>query len=754
MGKLVWPAAGFAAAALAAEYLLPASGLPFFAAALAVLSAFGILLRGERRRILMTILLSAAAGLLFWWGEYAILAAPCEAIVGQDVSVRVVVTDYPAEGDGYTGIPVRVLDGAPRVKGYLYSYDPDLPALQPGDIIRADVHVLSAIETSAGTRRHTQTAQSRFFLARLLGSPQLDGRSGHAWIYAPRRLAKAVTELCDTLLPADAAPFARALMLGDRNDLYDDTALYGSMRASGVLHIVAVSGMHIILLVSFLQLLFGRGKRTALICIPVMLLFMTLTGSGASVRRAVVMQSVTMLAPVFEREQDGPSGLAAAVLVILLGNPMAAGGISFQLSFACVLGFIVLMPPMLEWCRRHLPMQQPIIGAAVSSVLCTICAMVFSLPLSVCYFGVLPLFSWLANLLTLPVVEICFAGSFIVCAAGALLPAAGLLLGSVLAWLFRWCMLVYRTIAVIPFGCLYAVSPGMIVWLAGSYVLFGAWLLLRRRGVRIIALIPVELCVIGACVVMLTGGVSLFGAAELTVLDVGQGACTLLIDETAAFMTDCGGSARTNAGDTAADYLLSRGRRTLDALILTHLHEDHTNGVAALMSRIRVRLLVLPADYDDEDSMLAEITAAAEAGGTEILFLEEEMTLSAGDIRLTLLLPRAGNDENERGIVVRADLAGLQALIMGDAGQSAEFGLMERGLIDDVDVLVVGHHGSSGASGLLFLRASAPETAVISVGAGNPYGHPAAETLEKLSETGAEILRTDREGNVTIRQKK
>ena len=701
----------------------------------------------------MTLLLAAAAGLLFWWGEYRLLAAPCEALAGQDVGITAVVTDDPVEGDGYSGIPIRVLDGAPHRSGYLYSYDPELPALEPGDVIRAEVRVLSAIRTSAGARRHTQTAQGRFFLARVSGSLQTDGRYVHAWLYAPQRLAGAIAAVCDEMLPADVAPFARALMLGDRDDLYDDTAVYGSMRAAGVLHIVAVSGMHIILLIAFLQMLLGRGKRTALICIPVMLLFMALAGGGASVRRAVVMQSITMLAPLFGREQDGPSGLAAAVLAILLRNPMAAGGISFQLSFACVLGFIVLMPPLQEWCRRRLPMEHPVVAAAAGSVLCTFCAVVFSLPLSVCYFGVVPLFSWLANLLTLAVVEVCFAGAYIVCAAGALLPAAGHVLGWLLAWPFRWCMLVYRLIAAIPFGCLYAVSPGMWIWLAGSYGMFALWLLLRRRGVKLRLLLPAELCVIGACVVMLAGAVSLFGTEEATVLDVGQGACTLLLDDTAAVVVDCGGSGRTNAGDAAADYLLSRGKQVVDALILTHLHEDHTNGTAALMARLRVAMLILPADCGDDDSMLAGILTAAKAGGTEILFLEEETELTAGNMQLRLLLPGAGSAENDRGIVADADLAGLRVLIMGDAEQSAELRLLESGMLQDVDVLVAGHHGAAGASGYLLIRAAAPETAVISVGAGNPYGHPAEETLERLSEGGAEILRTDRDGNVTIRQR-
>lgn len=753
MGKLVWAACGFAAAAFAAEYLLPISGLPLLAAALAVLSLFGLLLKGGSRRAAMTLTLCAAAGLMMWWGRYELFVAPCEALSGQELTVTARVTDYPDEGSGYTGIPIRILEGAPRVRGYLYSYAEELPALEPGDIITVNVRALSAMELSSGGRRHTQTARGRSFLGRTLGDIEVAGRAASAWLYFPQRLARAVSSLCGELFPADTAAFARALMIGDKSDLYADTPLYGSMRSAGVLHIVAVSGMHIVILISFLQLLMGRSRRTSLICIPVMLVFVLMAGCTASVVRAAVMQSVLLLAPVFEREYDGPSSLAAALLLILLVNPMAAGSVSLQLSFSCVLGFTVLMPGLREWCARRLPMDNRLVRAAAGSVMCSVCAIVFSLPLSAYYFGVIPLFSWLANLLTLTAVEICFTGAYVVCAIGAVLPAVGAALAWLLSWLFRWCMLVYRLIEAIPFGCLYTLSYGAGAWLIGSYALFIVWAILRRRGVRIWLLIPAELCVIGALAVMLAGGVSLLGGAELTVLDVGQGQCVALLDGEAAVIVDCGGSGRTDAGSLAADLLRSRGKSRVDLLVLTHLHRDHTNGVVSLMERVSVSYLIVPGDYDDEDQMLGEILLAAERQDTTVLFLDEELTARVGGLTVTLLLPEAGSDENERGIVVLAESADMSALIMGDAGQSAELALMERGVVPDVDVLVVGHHGSSGATGLLFLRAARAETAAISVGAGNSYGHPAEQTVERLEDSGAEILRTDRDGTITIRQR-
>jgi len=187
-------------------------------------------------------------------------------------------------------------------------------------------------------------------------------------------------------------------------------------------------------------------------------------------------------------------------------------------------------------------------------------------------------------------------------------------------------------------------------------------------------------------------------------------------------------------------------------LVLSHLHDDHTNGVRRLMDRLPVSWLILPADYDDEDRMLGEVTEAAAAHGVTVLFLEEETDIKAGDVDLSLLLPRAGSDENDRGIVTFARLGQTEILFMGDAGEAAELALLDRGLVPDADVLVVGHHGSAGSSGLLFLRACSPGIAVISVGAGNAYGHPARETLDRLYGCGASVLRTDENETITIRQ--
>ena len=749
MGRLVWVAAGFLTAVLGAEYLLPVQGLSYMAAALAALCLPLLLLRGQRRESALLVLLSAAAGLLLWQGHYDRHVAPGLALAGQERTVVARVTEYPARGDGYIRFAAKIKEGAPDERALFYLYSEEGAALTPGDIITATVKLSSAAERD-GERIHTYTATGINLICTVRGNMTVTGREKAAWIYFPLKLGETIKSLCRELFPGDTADFMQALLTGDKSALYENSAVYDDMRAAGVLHIVAVSGMHISVLVGFIRFLFGHGRRASLLSIPLMVLLVMLTGGSASVVRAAVMETLILFAPIVGRERDGPSSLSAAALLLLLINPMAAGGISFQLSFSCVLGFVVLEPGLTAWAERHLPMQKPAVRFTVNSVTASVCAMVFSLPVAALWLGTVPLFSVAANLLTLVFVSFCFAGGYFVCAVGAAMPGVGRFLAMALSFPVRWCMLVYRAIAKIPFACLYTENAGVWIWLAAVYAMAIILYILRRRwGIRLMAVIPAEIAVIGLCAVFLTGGFRLDAGGGITALDVGQGQCVALTAENATVLIDCGSSSDHSAGEIAADWLYANGRSRVDALILTHLHDDHTNGVPALLERLPVDRLLLPAGSEDEEHMLPSILAAAEKSGTEVIYIAEELTAHVGDLELTLMLPMAGEDENESGIVVLADFSGQKALVMGDAEEHAEMALLARGVVPDVDILVVGHHGSKTSSNILFLRAARAETALISVGH-NSYGHPSAEVLEHLALYAGNIYRTDEDGTVTI----
>ena len=752
MRKLAWAAAGFALAAGLAEYVLPTGGLPYIAAALVLFSPAALLIKKklDRKRMLI-FALAAACGLLAWWGRYTVKIAPAEEMVGQTVHISAVSTGYVERREDYERVQVRIRSGAVPGKALLYFYEGELPELTPGDTFEADVKLTSAIHRR-GERSHLYTSQGQDVLGYIQPDTlAVTGRSPSAWIWFPQRLSQAVKDTVDRLFPAGSAPFIKGLLTGDTDDLEEDTASYTAMRTAGVLHIVAVSGMHMFVLVAFLELLLGRSRRTNLIALPLIWLFALTAGWRASVVRAAVMQTLYLLAPVFRRESDGPTCLGAAALLLLLPNPMAVGGVGLQLSFACMAGLICLLPGLLAWAGRRLPMHRWYVAFAADNLACTIGALAFSLPLSALYFGQVPLLSPLANLLTLIVVEITFATGYVVCAVGALFPAVGHILASVLTWPVKWCLGVYRALSNLPFPGLWAGSAPTVVFLVTVYALFGLWWLARKRKRRISISVPVCLSLTALALTLMAAKLAILpGNGRLAVLDVDQGECVVLADKDAAVVVDCGGSALDNAGDAAANYLQGLGRSRVDMLVLTHLHADHANGAETLLYRTHVDRLILPAGADDADGLYQRILAAADARGTEVIELAEPQCMDIGGVSLDLLLPDAGDEENERGVVALAHMLGSDVFLMGDAGLEAERALLADRTVPDVDILVAGHHGSKTASGAMFLRAARPETAIISVGY-NSFGQPAEETLERLETYGAALHRTDLEGTVTIK---
>lgn len=752
VGKLVWVAAGFTAAVLGAEYFLPVSGLPYFAAALAVLSLPALFLPKKRRAPVMAAVLSAVLGLLCWWNCYQRHVAPCEALVGQDVTIRARVTDYPQTAEDYSRITVRILDGAPRERAVIYLYDGELPALQPGDIIETEIRVRPVMEREQ-TKLHSNTSSGIYMRGYVRDEIRTVGRWDGAWMYFPQELARRVKEICGELFPGRSGVFMTALLTGDKQALYEDVELYGDMRASGILHIVAVSGMHVFILLSFVDLLFGRRRWARLLCLPLIAVFVLMTGAGASVVRAAIMQTLFVCAPLFGRESDSLSAISCALLLELLWNPMAIGGVSLQLSYACVVGMALCTPRLYELTDRPFFKRNRLIRYLRGSVITSIGAVALSLPLSVFYFGAIPLLALLANALLLPVVEFCFAGGYVLCAVYAVFPALAGWGAFILRLGIGWCILVVRLLGRLPFSCLYTENPFAVPWLVLVYALV-IWCIIRRKRRRYLHLgIPLGLGIISLCAVFLGsyGGHMLIGKPTVAVLDVGQGECVCVYDRNTAVVVDCGGTGLMNAGDNAADHLCSVGVKQVDALFLTHLHEDHTNGVEALLYRIPVKRLYIPADADDSDGTLEEILAAAERYGTDVFPVSEAGALVLEELTVTLALPQADGGENERGMVVLAAFPEMKTLIMGDAGTDAELALLGQGFAPDVDCLVVGHHGSQTASGALFLRLVRAETAVISVGAGNSYGLPSEETVERLETYAENVYRTDADGTVLYR---
>ena len=189
---------------------------------------------------------------------------------------------------------------------------------------------------------------------------------------------------------------------------------------------------------------------------------------------------------------------------------------------------------------------------------------------------------------------------------------------------------------------------------------------------------------------------------------------------------------------------MSTGTYAIDGLILTHFDKDHISGAGQLLSRLEVGALYIPR-WEDEDA-----EALLAAAGDRVQYVQEDLTLTWEGAELHIFAPLSQTTSNESGLSVLFTAGECDTLITGDMSQKLERSLLETHSLPDIELLVVGHHGSGSSTGYPLLRVLRPEVAAISVGR-NSYGHPAAGTLARLMGEGVSIARTDRQGTLIFR---
>lgn len=236
-------------------------------------------------------------------------------------------------------------------------------------------------------------------------------------------------------------------------------------------------------------------------------------------------------------------------------------------------------------------------------------------------------------------------------------------------------------------------------------------------------------------------------APELIVLDVGEGSAALIRTAAGDVLIDAGPESEQ---ERLVAHLRGLGVERLELLILSHPDEDHIGGADGILCALSVGEILTNGETAENDSYAALLRAAAEV---PIRAVSAGERLTLGDAVLTVLSPTSeepSSTENENSLVLLVEVAGVRILLMGDAGNETERRLLADPERLRSDVLVVGHHGANGSSSAELLAAVAPRTAVISCGAGNSYGHPDGRLLARLAAVGAEIRRTDTEGDIRI----
>lgn len=752
MRKLATAALAFSGAVFLANYILPSAWL--LPCALVFAAAGGGLAAMKRRWLRGAVIagFAFALGLAFFRLYSGQTVVQAEKLDGVETEISGVLLEYPSVYESYCRGRVLIkTDGLPQLEAVVYDSSMGLAQAEPGQIVHF-IGKLRPAGTRYGEKYDYYYSQGIYLIANVKGTVSAED-GGFSLGTIPMQINREIASLAERLFPADTAAFMKALMLGDKTDLYQDTALYNAMNRAGITHVVAVSGMHIAFLVGLIRLLLGATRKSSLLCIALVWLFVLVTGGSPSAVRAGVMQSFLLFAPVVRRENDPPTSLSAALALILLSNPYAAASVSLQLSFAAIAGILCFAERINEALRSMLlkkagfaPLDY-IVATAASSL----SVMVFTVPLTALHFGTIALLSPLTNILILWAVSLCFGGGYAVCAVGVLFPSLGRIGAGLVTWAAKYIFAVSGLVAKLSLATIYMDGAAALGWLALVYLLF---IIAASSRLKIWAkfILPASLSVL--CLLSFLGAARLnyqSGTGVISVLDVGQGQCICVFSGDKTVLIDCGGlNSLDNAGETAGAYLKSRGRDRVDLLLLTHLHADHANGVELLLEMTEIGEIIMPSSPNDDDGLWEQIIGAAEKHNVPVSYLNEDSVLAIGGIQAALYAPGEAGDTNERCMMARLSLGEYDFLVTGDAPKKAERELAEAHDLSGTELLIVGHHGSRYASSGELLKAAGGDTAIISVGY-NSYGHPTNETLERLAAYGYNIYRTDLSGNIEIR---
>ncbi len=563
-----------------------------------------------------------------------------------------------------------------------------------------------------------------------------------------------VREAIERTLREPTEGVALALVLGDSREL--DESVAGQVRGAGLTHVLAVSGMHVTIVVGFLLFALLRLLRVRWIAVrvdpvrlahgiaaPLTLAYAELAGGSPSAYRAAVTACLAWSLRAAGRRPDPLATTALAILIFAPLDPDAAVRPAFLLSIAATVAIL------------ELPGEASLEALVRGSVRATVA----TAPLVWWCFDGVPIVGIVANVVLLPVV------------AAILLPLATLhaLVASVSTPLGTLTALPLDLVtrgflgaceAFSQLGIGRSLPPGDVVEGALVSALAATWLVTRSWRARIAISVGLLLCIAGA-EVRLRREERPVGILRVTFLDVGQGDSALVdLPDGSLLVIDAGGAVFGGV-DPGAEALVpvlrARRRERIDTLVITHPHPDHYGGVAAIAERMPIGEVWDSGQAEGEEPDGTWATALGELGREARVRHPADLCghpISRGGATLEVLAPcpsfDPGWDPNDNSLVVRLRFGERTFLLLGDAERHEESELARLGILGPVDVLKVGHHGSRTSSTDALLDEVGPRLAIVSAGVGNRFGHPHDEVLARLAAHGARVLRTDREGGIIV----
>lgn len=540
-----------------------------------------------------------------------------------------------------------------------------------------------------------------------------------------------------------------AVLLGERG--LQDPGAVDALSASGLYHLVALSGFNVVLLVfafSGMAHVLGIHPRTRdLASLLLLAAYGALVADQPSLSRALLMAGIFLGARILARPQGGLLAWSAALALLLAWNPQWVLDAGFQLTFAATAGILLLWDAY----PAAIP-RTGVWGALFRMHWVGLAALAATLPFVALTFHRISLLGWLATpLASLPLMAVQALGTAYMFGL-AFVPGIHSLLGGVLDLLTRLFLLLPTWLGEGRWGSLFLPDPAWF-WVAQYGLAFA--LLCRVGRARRVGWILAIVSAVGAW-----GWTAAFPgstAPSLAVLDVGQASCQVLRWGNRTLLVDAGNGVYrgpTSGRSVVEPYLATVGVRQLEGIVLTHWDEDHAGAAPDLLLDLPVGFLAFPATDPPRQGLSARLAELCRRKGIRPVPLSRGDELTLGALKLEVLHPPDPSflpDENDRSLVVRTTLGGIPLAFSGDLETPGEEEMLRSRSVRPAFALVVPHHGSASSSSAAWVQAVAPRLALLSVGRNNRFGHPSPRVLDRYRALGARVARTDRAGALLLR---
>ena len=512
---------------------------------------------------------------------------------------------------------------------------------------------------------------------------------------------------------------------------------------SGLLHILAASGMNVAFIFSFffffLSALKVNYKVNISAGIVMVIVYSLMTGLGASVVRATFMLVFVLIGKLIDRDAHSISLLAFVAFLMLLYNPMYINDVGFQLSFIVTFGLLIMTPFLMRGKNKF-------VNWVIGTVSIPIIAQLWVMPIQIFYFNNISLYSVFANIMSVPILSVISFGGFVSSLIATITPPF-------ICRCFDFVLNPMLTLLVnisdfwgkLPNAAIQTTHPSVF-----QIILYYAVLLLitalMDKNIRENYLKPIKLALPVLMLVLCLSQISFPNHnLEITAFDVGNADAFLIKTPDNKYLMIDTAKSGYNGGKSQAKmlilkYLMDRGIKNIDTIIVTHFDNDHCGGAVDLMEGVSVKNLYVNSLNHDSNAA-KQIYKRANLRGVKLILAENNQTVIDKDglVIRNYICNEPGVGDNESSVLTLLHYKNFSMLFTGDSGVDT-FMKLKNFLPQNITVLKVGHHGANGVVNKEMLEYLNPKYALISTGI-NKFGHPTIYTVAILRDRT--ILRTD-----------